>query len=56
MAQRSLPDLGPGVRGGRNTYWCTFLKDPDWQERLLDVLERLRDRVVEVVDARLLPG
>jgi len=38
---RRLPDLGPGIRGGRNAYWCSFGKDEDWQERLLDVLERL---------------
>jgi transcription-repair coupling factor (superfamily II helicase) len=38
---RRLPDLGPGIRGGRNAYWCSFGKDDDWQERLLDVLERL---------------
>lgn len=38
---RRLPDLGPGVRGGKNAYWCMFGKDPDWQERLLEVLERL---------------
>ena len=37
-----LPDLGLGVRGGKNAYWCTFGKDIDWQERLLDVLERLQ--------------
>jgi transcription-repair coupling factor (superfamily II helicase) len=36
-----LSDLGPGIRGGKNAYWCSFGKDEDWQERLLDVLERL---------------
>jgi transcription-repair coupling factor (superfamily II helicase) len=36
-----LPDLGPGIRGGKNAYWCTFGKDPDWQTRLLEVLEKL---------------
>jgi transcription-repair coupling factor (superfamily II helicase) len=36
-----LPDLGPGVRGGKNAYWCMFGKDADWRTRLLDVLERL---------------
>lgn len=36
-----LPDLGPGIRGGRNAYWCSFGKDEDWEEKLLDVLERL---------------
>jgi transcription-repair coupling factor (superfamily II helicase) len=36
-----LPDFGPGVRGGKNAYWCTFGKDTDWQSRLLEVLDRL---------------
>jgi transcription-repair coupling factor (superfamily II helicase) len=39
---RRLPDLGPGVRGGKNAYWCMFGKDPDWQERLLETLEQLK--------------
>jgi transcription-repair coupling factor (superfamily II helicase) len=39
-----LPDLGPGVRGGRNAYWCSFGKDEDWQEKLLEVLEILVKR------------
>ena len=38
---KRLPDLGPGIRGGKNAYWCLFGKDADWQERLLDILERL---------------
>jgi transcription-repair coupling factor (superfamily II helicase) len=56
MTQRALPDLGPGVRGGKNTYWCSFLKDEDWPEKLLALLTELKIRVVDVVDARLLPG
>jgi len=40
-AQR-LPDLGPGVRGGKGAYWCAFGKEPDWMPRLLEVLQRLR--------------
>ncbi|MFH1524968.1 MAG: transcription-repair coupling factor [Chloroflexota bacterium] len=36
-----LPDLGPGVRGGKNAYWCMFGTDASWQERLLGTLERL---------------
>ncbi|HJR81684.1 MAG TPA: transcription-repair coupling factor [Anaerolineales bacterium] len=36
-----LPDLGPGIRGGRNAYWCSFGKDENWKEMLLEVLERL---------------
>ncbi len=39
--ERRLPDLGPEIRGGRNAYWCSFGRDDDWQEKLLDVLERL---------------
>ena len=38
---KHLPDLGPGVRGGKNAYWCTFGNAEDWQERLLEVLNRL---------------
>jgi transcription-repair coupling factor (superfamily II helicase) len=38
---KRLPDLGPGIRGGKSAYWCSFGKD-DWQEKLLDVLERLQ--------------
>ena len=52
MAQRALPDLGPGVRGGKNAYWCNFVKEEDWQERLLEVLERLKSRVVDVVEVK----
>jgi transcription-repair coupling factor (superfamily II helicase) len=40
---KRLPDLGPGIRGGKNAYWCLFGKDADWQERLLEILERLQD-------------
>jgi transcription-repair coupling factor (superfamily II helicase) len=39
-----LPDLGPGIRGGKNAYWASIGKDDDWQEKLLDVLERLNKR------------
>jgi transcription-repair coupling factor (superfamily II helicase) len=40
-----LPDLGPGVRGGKSAYWCMFGRDPDWQERLLEVLARLENKL-----------
>jgi transcription-repair coupling factor (superfamily II helicase) len=36
-----LPDLGPGIRGGRNAYWCSFGTNGEWKEKLLDVLARL---------------
>jgi transcription-repair coupling factor (superfamily II helicase) len=40
---KRLPDLGYGVRGGKNAYWCTFGKDANWQERLLETLEKLEN-------------
>ena len=36
-----LADLGPGIRGGKSAYWCTFEKDKDWRPQLLDILARL---------------
>jgi len=56
MAARALPDLGPQVRGGKNAYWCTFLKNDDWMDRLLVVLDRIKDRTVELADIKLLPS
>jgi len=37
--ERRLDDLSPEIRGGRGAYWCTFGKDADWKQRLLDTLE-----------------
>ena len=39
---KRLPDRGPGIRGGKNAYWCLFGRDANWQERLLELLERLQ--------------
>jgi len=39
---KRLPDLGPGIRGGKSAYWCSF--GEDWQEQLLVVLERLDEK------------
>ena len=36
-----LPDLGPATRTGKNSYWLTFGREPDWPARLLEVLEKL---------------
>jgi transcription-repair coupling factor (superfamily II helicase) len=41
---KRLPDLGVGVRGGKNAYWCTFGKEGEWQERLFETLERLEEK------------
>lgn len=34
-----LADLGPGIRGGKNAYWCSF--GEDWKPKLLDTLHLL---------------
>jgi len=36
-----LPDLGPGVRGGKNAYWLMFGREHDWPARLIAVLEKI---------------
>ena len=41
---KRLPDLGPGIRGGKSAYWCSFGTDKDWEEKLLEVLERLDEK------------
>jgi transcription-repair coupling factor (superfamily II helicase) len=33
---RRLADLGPGIRGGKSAYWCSF--GENWQVRLLETL------------------
>jgi len=37
--EKRLHDLGPDIRGGKGAYWCTFGKEKDWMERLLETLE-----------------
>jgi transcription-repair coupling factor (superfamily II helicase) len=39
-----LRDLGPAVRGGKNAYWLAFGRDPDWSDRLLEVLTQLNEK------------
>jgi len=36
---KRLADLGPGIRGGKSAYWCSF--GEKWESKLLDVLGRL---------------
>jgi transcription-repair coupling factor (superfamily II helicase) len=36
---KRLADLGPGVRGGKSAYWCSF--GEMWRSRLLETLLRL---------------
>ncbi|HMD81201.1 MAG TPA: TRCF domain-containing protein, partial [Anaerolineales bacterium] len=33
---RRLADLGPGIRGGKNAFWCSF--GEDWERKLLETL------------------
>jgi hypothetical protein len=40
---KRMPDLGPGIRGGKAAYWLTFMKDEDWTIRLIEVLGQLGD-------------
>lgn len=46
LPARALPDLGSQIRGGKNAYWCNFLKEENWQERLLETLDRLKKRII----------
>jgi transcription-repair coupling factor (superfamily II helicase) len=36
---RRLADLGPGIRGGKSAYWCSF--GENWKPRLLETLHIL---------------
>ncbi|MEP0806701.1 MAG: transcription-repair coupling factor [Chloroflexota bacterium] len=36
---KRLADLGPGVRGGKSSYWCSF--GENWKSKLLETLEIL---------------
>ncbi len=42
-AARSLPNVGPGVRSGKNAYWIPVSTDgnQNWRERLLEVLAEI---------------
>ena len=36
---KRLADLGPGIRGGKNAYWCSF--GENWESKLLETLSNL---------------
>ncbi len=40
--RRVLKDLGGDSRKGKNAYWLTFGGRPDWRERLLETLGKIR--------------
>ena len=40
---RRLTDLGPGIRGGKSAYWCSF--GDNWKPRLLETLSQLWNMV-----------
>ncbi len=39
---KRLADIGPGVRGGKSSYWCSF--GENWRSKLLETLEVLASR------------
>jgi len=38
---RPLPDLGDGIRTGKNAFWMSSSETDDWQEKLLPILTQL---------------
>ncbi len=36
---KRLADLGPGIRGGRSSYWCSF--GEEWESKLLEALSSM---------------
>jgi transcription-repair coupling factor (superfamily II helicase) len=36
---KRLADLGPGVRGGKSAYWCSF--GDQWEIKLLEILSQV---------------
>jgi hypothetical protein len=40
-----LPDLGPFVRAGKIAIWMAYTNIPDWPERLVEVLQKLKPEV-----------
>jgi transcription-repair coupling factor (superfamily II helicase) len=38
---RPLPDLGEGIRTGKNAFWMSSSEIGDWQEKLLPILKQL---------------
>jgi len=40
---RQIPDLGAGVRSSKNTLWLSGMDAPDWQTRLMEILEALKE-------------
>lgn len=41
---RTLRDLGPNIRSGKNTYWLSYSDQEDWKDFLLKTLTELADR------------
>jgi transcription-repair coupling factor (superfamily II helicase) len=41
--QRIFPFLGADIRSGKNGLWFEYKKHPDWQSRLVEILENLGD-------------
>jgi len=39
-----LPDLGPAIRGGKGAFWLAVGREPDWLQRLLEMLNMIGER------------
>jgi transcription-repair coupling factor (superfamily II helicase) len=44
---RRYPNLGSGVRTSKNTVWLSDMAQPNWRERVIEILEALRDEQAE---------
>ena len=41
VTSRNLPEMGEGVRAGKNAYWLAVAGEEDWQKRLAQLLQAL---------------
>ena len=51
MESRGLPEVGGGIRPGKNAYWLTLidLESENWQHDLLTALELIEDRKNSII-------
>jgi transcription-repair coupling factor (superfamily II helicase) len=42
--ENRLSDLSKEIRGGKGAYWCTFGREADWREKLLETLDLLKNK------------
>ncbi len=49
VKDRGLPEIGEGIRRGKNAYWLPIGKNVDWQTELVNLLDRLEKVFVNEV-------